>query len=153
MSTGIDGEVLADAILKETEARDVYKSLSERIGNSKAKGRMLSLSDDEEHHRQLLTDRYENRYGRAFDGAVEHSVSPTFDYIRKSTFKHTDAIEVIRLAIGAETDAAAFYSRAFEKAADPADKKLFRYLIRFEKGHKRKLEKELRRMANDPGIV
>ena len=137
--------ILVEAIHREIDARDLYRSLSERIGDSGAKQRMLALSAEEEEHREILAARYEKVHGKSFDrNTTPRPDDPALEFVRRSTFRHTDALEVLRLAIGAETDAAALYANAAHIANEREEARMYRSLVKFEKAHKKKIERELR---------
>jgi rubrerythrin len=146
-ATSLKQDILTQAIHSEIHARDLYRSLSERLGDRTAKERMLMLSDEENYHRQILSDRYQTLFGQPFEPRADVSTGPDFELLKSSTYKYTDIFEVIRLAIGAESEAISFYRKQRENVSDPKDTSILKKLIRFENGHKRRLERELERLT------
>jgi rubrerythrin len=66
---------------------------------------------------------------------------PDFTFIEKSVFTFTDAIEALRLCLGAEIDAVYLYSKQMETARTKSDMRMLKSLVRFEKRHKKHLER------------
>ncbi len=153
----------------ETAARDVYQSISDRITTPSGRRFMLAMSEEEERHRKRLIDRFREIDGRELESA-KNRVSPApdadggtsgdavgaaagrsanlpfdFSFVEKSVFSHTDAMEALKLCLGSEIDAISFYSRELSKAKNRRDARMLRWLVRFERKHKRKLERELTR--------
>ena len=143
----LSAAVLSQAIENEIHARELYRTLSEKISIEDGKQRMVKLSDEEEQHRRILNERYKVLFKKDYEPAPGGPTGPDFQLLQASTYAYTDLFEVIRLAIGAEAEAAAFYMQLRASASDPAETRMLRYLIRFEKAHQRKLERELHRLA------
>jgi rubrerythrin len=139
-------EILAQAINSEIHARDLYRSLNEKLRDSTAKKRMLKLSHEEDSHRKILSERYRALFSLEFEPRGDVATGPDFELLQASTYRYTDLFEVIRLAIGAESEAISFYQKQWESISDSKDKSILKSLIRFERGHKRKLEHELDRL-------
>jgi rubrerythrin len=139
--------VLSQAIENEIHARELYRTLSEKISIEDGRERMARLSEEEEQHRRILSDRYRALYQKDYQPAPGGPTGPDFKLLQASTYEYTDLFEVIRLAIGAEAEAAAFYMQLRASASDPAETRMLKYLIRFEKAHRKKLERELHRLA------
>jgi rubrerythrin len=140
-------DILTQAIHSEIHARDLYRKLSDRLEYETAKSRMLKLSEEEDYHRQILSSRYQTLFNKTFEPRGDVSTGPDFKLLEDSAYKYTDLLEVIRLAIHAESKAITFYSEQRESVSDPEDKSILKTLVRFEKGHKRKLEHELNRLS------
>jgi rubrerythrin len=143
----LSADVLSQAIESEIHARELYRSLSEKITFEDGKDRMVKLSAEEEQHRQILSELYKRLFKKDYEPAPGAPSGPDFALLQASTYEYTDLFEVIRLAIGAEAEAAAFYTQQLASVSDPAEVKMLKYLVRFEKSHQRKLEKELRRLT------
>ena len=85
-------DILIEAIHREIAARDLYRSLCERIGDPRAKQRMLDLSTEEEVHRGILAARFEKVQGKSFDRDSSRPADPALEFVQRSTFRHTDAL-------------------------------------------------------------
>ena len=93
-------------------------------------------------------DRYEDLTGTSFVIDPDLKPGPDFSFIEKSTFSHTDALDALRLCLGAEIDAINYYTRELVEATETPDIKMLKSLIKFEKKHKKKLEKEINRLQD-----
>jgi rubrerythrin len=140
------GEFLLTAIHSEIAARDAYRAIGERVKNPEGQRVMLAMSEEEERHRNILADRYRAVHGEEYHYDPGRASGPDFTFLEKSTFGHTDALEALRLCLASEIDAIGYYSRALASTADRADKRILRSLVRFEKRHKKMLEREIRRL-------
>ena len=139
----VSEEILIQAIHSEILARNAYETLAGRIEAEEGRQVMRRMSKEEEGHRSTLAARYQKLTGKNYEFDARIKAGPDFSFIKASTFKHTDALEALKLALGAELDAIAFYSRAAGEAGGMADKSMFKSLIRFEKKHKKILTKEI----------
>jgi rubrerythrin len=141
----MDEEVLLKAIHSEIQSRNAYELLAGRIKHESGRLVMDAMSREEEGHRRTLAAWYRKLTGRdyAFDTNIE--VGPDLSFIKKSTFAYTDGLEALRLALGAEIDAIAFYTEALQTAGKN-DKKTLKSLIKFENRHKKILTKEIEKM-------
>lgn len=141
-------DFLLQAIHSEIIARDAYADMAEKIKASDGKAVIAAMSKEEEHHRTVLADRYKALAGRDYTFDSNMDAGPDFSFIKESTFGYTGALDALRLALSAEIDAIKHYSHALDGAADREDKKMLTTLIKFEKGHKKKLEKELKKLTS-----
>jgi|GEM_PF-2369226 len=140
---------LLQAIHSEIIARDAYSALAEKIRAAGGKAVMAGMSSEEEHHRSVLAGRYKSLTGKDYVYNPEMDAGPDFSFVKESTFGYTGAMDALRLALSAEIDAVRHYSNALAGADNREDKKMLSMLIKFEKGHKKKLEKELKKLARD----
>ena len=144
---GNDGsEFLLTAIHSEIAARNVYRAIGERVKNLEGRRVMFAMSEEEERHRIALAARYRAVHGEEYRFDPENPSGPDFTFLQKSTFGRTDALEALRLCLGSEIEAIAYYSRALASSADKADKRMLKSLVRFEKQHKKMLEREIKRL-------
>lgn len=140
-------EALTAAISSEIRARDLYREVSGRIVNRRGKRRMERLARDEEGHRVALAGRFRALFGgepKADPGAPG---GPRFDFVKSDIFSKAGALEVVSVAISAETESATFYGKQLESVTDPGDVKLLRRLVKFEQGHKKRLQREYERLS------
>ena len=143
----VKSDFLLKAIHSEITARDAYGELIGRIQNSEGKQLMQRLSRDEENHRIRLAARYAAIEGSEYMFDPDIDAGPDFSFLKKSTFSRTDGEEALRLAIGAEIDAVQYYSSQLDDDLCAEDRRMLKDLIRFEKGHKKKLERELKHLV------
>jgi rubrerythrin len=142
----ISEEILLQAIHSEILARNAYEMLAGRIEAQDGRLVMTTMSREEEGHRSTLAARYLKLTGKdyEFDASIESG--PDFSFVKASTFKYTDALEALKLALSAEIDAIEFYSTAIKETNGMADKSMFKTLLRFEKKHQKILMKEIAKM-------
>jgi len=139
-------EFLRKAIHSEIVARDAYRSISDKIDVPEGKQVMLDMSAEEDRHREILSERFLVRTGTEFSFDPGLKPGPNFSFIEKSTFSHTDALDALSLCLGAEIDAISYYEGELYSATESEDVKMLKSLVKFEKKHKKKLEKELKRL-------
>ena len=142
----IDEEVLLKAIHSEIQARNAYELLGGRIEAEEGRAVMSALAKEEESHRVTLAARYRKLTGREYEFNPNIKAGPDLSFIKASVFKYTQALEALKLALGAEIDAIAFYQHELENATNRSDKGIFRTLLKYEKRHKKTLTKEITRM-------
>ena len=142
----ISEEILLKAIHSEILARNAYEMLAGRIQAEDGRRIMATMSKEEEGHRSTLAARYLKLTGKDYEFDANIEAGPDFSFIKASAFKYTDALEALKLALSAEIDAIAFYSKAIDEAGGIGDKSMFKSLLRFEKKHKKILTKEIAKM-------
>ncbi len=144
-------EFLEKAIRIENNAREAYTKIADRIEVKSGKRLMLAMAGEERRHASVLTDRYRKLTGTEYGTSAEnegpareeqHDIID-FSFIEKSVFSHTDAMEALKLCLGAELDAISFYEGERLKNTDRDDRRILKWLVRFEKKHKKKLEREI----------
>jgi rubrerythrin len=140
---GVGSEFLLKAIHSEIAARDAYKTIADRIDVSEGKQMMLRMSVEEERHRSVLAKRYEGLTGSKYEHDPAVEPGPSFAFVEKSAFSYTGAMDALSLCLSAETDAKSFYAGELEKVDEPADIRMLRMLVRFERKHMRKLRRQI----------
>lgn len=141
----MDEKLLLQAIHSEIQSRNAYELLAGRIKHESGRLVMDAMSKEEERHRMTLAAWYRKQTGRDYEFDANIQVGPDLSFIKKSTFKYTDGLEALKLALGAEIDAIAFYSGALEQAGKN-ERKTLKSLIKFENKHKKILTKEIEKM-------
>ena len=136
-------QILLQAIHSEILARNSYEMLAGRISMEDGKRVMAAMSKEEEGHRSVLAARYLKLTGREYEFDADLKAGPDFSFIKASTFKYTDALEALKLALSAEIDAIAFYSKAARESGAVSDRRMFKSLAKFENRHKKILTKEI----------
>ena len=142
----VEQNFLVKAIHNEIAAKDAYRSIADKIEASGGKKVMLAMSAEEENHREILDKRHRILTGEECKHDPELATGPSFAFIDKSVFTHTDALEALSLCLGAEIDAIEFYSDEMSRATESDDIRMLKSLVNFEKKHKKKLERELNRL-------
>ena len=143
----IGEDFLAQAIHSEIVARDAYRKLSNRIESEGGKRVMTRMAEEEEGHRVLLSERFHSLNGRPFDESASHDGATDLSFVEKSVFSRTDTLEALKLCLGAEIDAIHRYSFALDSVTEPQDRRMLRLLIRFERGHRKKIERQIGRLT------
>ena len=158
----LEESFLLQAIRNESLSRDVYESLARKIeGDGRAI--LKRMSKEEDTHHLILSERYRQVFhkepvfsdtgsGNGSDTFTETTASadtagaplPDFSFIENSVFTYTAAVEALRLCLGAEIDAIYLYSKQMETARTKSNMRMLKSLIRFEKRHKKRLERLLK---------
>lgn len=145
-------EAIDRAIAGETEARNFYAEAAEKTADAGGTAMFRELADFEDHHRTHLE-------------ALKSSLAaegPWLDYPARSLSKapasegagrpavgdRTDALEALRLAIGAEERAAAEYEALAAAAPEGPGRAMFKRLAEEEKTHRKLLDEQFLALAN-----
>ncbi|MBN2071593.1 MAG: ferritin family protein [Candidatus Krumholzibacteriota bacterium] len=126
-------EALVNAIYKEIGASNFYRNIGGSITNSGGKKIFLSLSDDEQGHREKLESWYKKLFNEKF--------IPSPSKIRESEIRGiavgevAGALAALDIAIEAEGNANDFYQKEADKAVEKDLKSLFLSLAEEELGH------------------
>jgi len=135
-------EVLRKAIQGEIQAMDFYMDVSNMIINKKAKNLMETLSMEEKKHRDILENRYKFLYKKEFEEIPGFIFDKNLNISKLGLTSKSDAIQILSSAIEAESNAIKFYSELLNETESDEDKDLLKSLIKFEEGHKQKLQDE-----------
>lgn len=133
-------QILAGAIGREIEARDFYRQVAERAGNSTVKETFQQLAQEEAGHQELLESC------RADPAKLLKIQAPAVDYkVAEITELPAFALDMkpadaIALAMKKEQQAVEFYRQMEANAADSGVKAMFANLANMELGHKHRLE-------------
>jgi rubrerythrin len=147
---GLQENILNKAIQKEINARDFYADVSAKIINGKGRKRMLNLSKEEDFHRKMLENRYKKLFGKDFKAEPEIPLEFKFAAAEDTVLDSASSLEIVSIAIGIEEAAINQYSDHLAAINDPEDQKLLRKLVKFEQGHKSKLQREHARLTKSP---
>lgn len=134
-------DVLVSAIKSETEARDIYSNIGDKVKNFMLKERMRFLASEEEKHREFLTTLFKKNFPDKEPKIPD--LTPVPMPLIKIWDENTPLSEVIESAMNAEMAANEFYNAMaslFEKDADT--NKMLKYLASMEIGHYKLLEVE-----------
>ena len=132
-------KIMLESIAAEIAARDFYKQAAERIADPAAKDVFLSLSADEERHREILeTFRFNPEARVEFEKVTDYAVAEA-EQIPDLTFD-TSPADALQIAIKKEQAAMETYQRFADQCEDAETKKLYTELAAMERGHKARLE-------------
>jgi rubrerythrin len=140
-------EALSGAIRSEIRARDLYREISGRIRNRAGKRRLDRLALEEDGHRAALQSRYQRLFAEEFHFDPASPGGPVFDFTKNDIFTQAGALEVVSVAISAEKESISYYSAELTRVSDPEDVRLLQRLVRFEEGHKKRLQRDYERLS------
>ena len=138
-------ELLTTAINKEIEARDFYNRISENVAKPKVKKMTAKISREEDRHRTALSSLFKRLFNKEFAPG---------DFERNPKLKIAEAVardvktaqEIVSVAIGMEDEAMEFYAEQAERTDDEDEKALLIKLVKFEMGHKKKMQSQYERL-------
>ena len=143
-------DVLGMAVKTEAHGRRFYESLSERISHPDVKTKILSLANDEKRHQGIMEDLYRRTLGKEPRDLPQRGIP---DIIRAiSSLRISDKTQVLQLldmAIEAESISAKFYQRGASISPDPRTMRIFQELEREEDGHFNYLVAEKAALSGD----
>jgi len=130
-------EVLAIAIGAEEEDSRIYMSFAEDLRERYPDSAKLfeKMADEEKHHRHLLLEMYEQRFGANLPPIRRQDVK---GFLRRRPIWLTKNLSLDRMRKEAETmefEAERFYARAAEQTTDVGVRKLLGDLAEMEKSH------------------
>jgi rubrerythrin len=128
--------ILGMAVKTETLGRQFYLNLSEKIGNDDVRRKILGLADDEKRHQEIMENLYRKMLGK---DPTELPAKGVPDIIRAiaalKVSDKTQVLDVLDMAIEAESIATKFYQRGAAIAADNKTRIVFEELQREEEAH------------------
>ncbi len=147
-------EAIDIAMDAEKKAKEFYADAAKKVVNERGKNLLTQLADFEQNHYNKLKElkdsleksgefiKYEGTdfkpYKAEISGDLEHSTA--------------EVIDILKLAIDAETKARDHYSKMAKLTSDPAGQEMFEKLSSEEETHRRILNDELYNIANQGGI-
>jgi rubrerythrin len=141
-------DIIKEAILLEHKGRALYESVAETTKIEGVKELFKMLVREEEKHIELLTKQYSRILkGKAPDASDleggDATVTATIisDEVAKEVHGAGYEAAVISAALEFEKNAINFYSKQAEKAESECERKLYRWLVRWEKTHMMMLAK------------
>lgn len=139
-------EILGIAIKAEVSAFSLYKRLALRVANPVVRNRILSLAEDEQNHRLILSEKYKEITGENMPAIPKTGDlrQMDIDVEKMSNF------EIIQVAAAKEAQATKFYETARDTVKDPSGKAMLEYLADMERGHELVLRQELKQLEKNP---
>ena len=146
----MENSVMTGALKKgidmEFQTRNFYLKVSEGIKNKKASRVMAGMARDEEDHANRLKVLLEKVSGERYQPDPNAPPNPKFKVAEAAVYVQAVAKEIVSVGIFIETESIKHYSGLLEAATEKAEKRLFADLVKFEEGHKSKLQKEFRKL-------
>ncbi|MGB9553469.1 MAG: ferritin family protein [bacterium] len=134
-------KLLEMAIYQEIATRDFYLQVSQRIQDRGGKKKFLDLSEEEEKHRETISQWHEKETGQPFQPDSE-LIKPVFQFPEGSIFSQSTALEAVSVGIQLERESANFYASWKEREEEPELKSVLQKLIEFENSHYLRLKEE-----------
>jgi rubrerythrin len=131
--------IMQQSIAAEIAARDFYRQAAERIADPAARDVFLSLSADEEKHREILeTFRFNPEARVTFEKVTDYQVAEG-EQVPDLSFDMSPA-EALQVAIKKEQAAMELYQSFADQCDDVEIRKLYSELAAMERGHKVRIE-------------
>jgi len=147
-------EAIEIAMEAELKAHQFYRDAVEKVANERGKNLLQQLADFEQNHFNKLNDlkkslarqdkfiEYEGTQFKPFKATVASEVSGKIESDKDNV------LNILSMAIEAETKAAERYRKMAEKTHDPQGKDMFRKLAEEETLHRRILSDEFYQISN-----
>jgi len=142
-------EVLRKAIQGEKQAMIFYSEVSNMIINKKSKNLMQDLASEEEKHKNILQKRYTILYKKEFEEIPGFVFDEKLDIKKLGLNTQSDALQILSSAIEAESHAIDYYSELLNQTESNEDIELLKSLIKFEEGHKNRLQEEYKSISKN----
>lgn len=135
-------DALKTAILAEMQGLELYRSAAERTSDPDAKKMFGILAKEEAEHDAMLRQQFQSLMSErkwlpppdldpndGFAGLVAD------ESWRKSLEFGSMELSVVSIGVGLEARAIAFYQKAADMTEDPEGRKVFEWLVEWERGH------------------
>jgi rubrerythrin len=143
-------DILGMAAATELQGRRFYLNLSEKVQNPEVKRKINTLAEDEKRHLEVVENLYRSVLGRVPQEPATKGVPDIIRAIASLRIDDkTQVLQVLDMAIEAETIAAKFYHRGATIAADRKIREIFEELEREEDAHFNYLVSEKAALAGD----
>ncbi len=140
-------QVLAVAIASEIDAAGFYTKLQERVKNIILLEKLKFLAFEEEQHRRMLQELFEQRFAGMPLEVPDESPLPK---ISASLRDDAPVVDLFRAALDAEERAGAFYDGSGKAAEDEGSRRLLAYLSRVERSHAAMIRSEIDLLVKFP---
>ena len=139
-------ETLTTAIRFEIKSAEFYSDMAARVSNPRGKRRLQKMSREEDGHRQILERRFRTLFSKDYTPVSGVDADQRFQFRSTDVFDQAEALEVVSVAIDAERRSIDFYVKHLETAEDGEDRSLLQSLVKFERDHYKKLQREYGRL-------
>ncbi len=135
-------DAIKTAILAEMQGLELYRSAAERTKDPEAKKMFEMLAREESEHNAMLRQQFQSLVNDS-KWLPPPQVDPDDGFAglvadeawRKSLEFGNMELSVVSIGVGLETRAIAFYQKAADMTEDPEGKKVFEWLVSWERGH------------------
>jgi len=141
-------DIVETAMAEELKASALYRKISAQLEDKAAKLKFDVMADAEQRHYEQLKKWYEDNFDKSPE-AKKIRVSKAVKV--KKPEKKAGYEDIIKIIIGAETNACKFYENALKKTKDEGAKKLFEALIKMESAHVTQFKDEFR-IITEPSL-
>ena len=151
-------EAIDIAMDAESKANKFYSDAATKVSNEKGQNLLTQLADFEQNHYDKLKELKDslNKVGKfiKYEGTEFKSfkMKSTAEGSGKIEPKKDDVLDILGMAIDAETKAHQHYARMANETSDPDGKEMFEKLADEETMHRRILSDEYYQIANSGGI-
>jgi rubrerythrin len=132
-------EIMGIAVRAEMDAASIYRGLSGRVRNEVLRQKLDFLAGEEDRHKILLESLFKDKY----PGRTLHVPGAARPAKGLPTAEAMAVVDLLKLAMGKEKEAEAYYQEAKARIEDPAAKKMLDYLSRVERSHYHMLASEV----------
>ncbi|RMG60188.1 MAG: hypothetical protein D6713_03620 [Deltaproteobacteria bacterium] len=145
-------------IESELQAYVFYKKVMEKINDEETLEAVRKLAEDEKHHFLQLEDEYDKSVRSEMwapyrdimrkEGLpdIDEHISETHKELLARVDKLKTKREIFEVALELEKEAYELFAGFYEKTDDEEAKKLFQFLMNFEKGHVLTVENMLKNL-------
>ena len=143
-------DILGVAAATELQGHRFYVNLAEKVQNPEVKRKIGTLAADEKRHLQVVEDLGKKVLGHEFRGPASKGVPDILKAIAALQINNkTQVLQVLDMAIEAETISAKFYQRGASLATDKITREVFEELEREEDAHFNYLVSEKSALSGD----
>ncbi len=148
-------EAINVAMDAEKKAHNFYSDAVNKVSNERGKNLLKQLADFEQNHydklAELKTSLSDNEKFISYEGTMFEPFNAKV-YADESEKNKEDVLDILTLAIEAETEAHEHYRDMAEKTTDPDGKAMFEKLAEEETLHRRILSDEFYSINNKDGV-
>jgi rubrerythrin len=143
-------DILGIAVVTEMHGRKFYENLAEKISNQDVKRKIASFAEAEKRHQEIMENLYRSILGKEPGALPTHGVPDILKAISSlKVDNRTQVLQVLDMAIEAETTSAKFYQRGATLTTDPKTRRIFEELEKEEDGHFNYLVAEKAALSGD----
>ncbi len=143
-------DILGMAAATELQGRKFYLGLSEKVQNPAVRRKINTLAEDEKRHLEVVENLYRKILGRVPQDTAAKGVPDILKAISALQIDNkTQVLQVLDMAIEAETISAKFYQRGAALAPDRKIRVIFEELEREEDAHFNYLVSEKAALSGD----
>jgi rubrerythrin len=143
-------DILGMAVATEIHGRKFYENLAEKVANPAVKSRIQGFANDEKRHQGIMENLYRTMLDKEPSALPARGVPDILKAIASLRVDNrTQVLQVLDMAIDAETTSAKFYQRGAVLASDQKTRRIFEELEKEEDGHFNYLVAEKASLSGD----